>query len=145
VTSLAQRARLEIMKDSDDLYETGYGDEEGDQLTPSDALTGDDTDDPLDAGYTLPDRPSHSWRGETPNEALRGESLDDHLREEEPEVWDEPEDVASDTRAGRLVAPDEGDRAPDESDLIATDVGRAGYASSAEEAAVHIVDEEERL
>ena len=133
------------MKDSDDLYETGYGDEQGDQLTPSDALTGDDTDDPLDAGYTFPDRASHSWRGETPNEALRGESLDDHLREEEPEVWEAPEDVPGDERAGRLVAPDEGDHAPTESDLIASDRGRAGYGASAEEAAVHVVDEESAL
>jgi len=132
------------MSDSDDLYETGYGDTEGDQLTPSDALTGDDTEDPLDAGYTVPDRPSHSWRGETPNEALAGESLDTHLAEEEPEVWDLPEDVEGDSRAGRLVAPDEGARSPQESDLIADDRGRAGYASSAEEAAVHIVDDEER-
>jgi hypothetical protein len=133
------------MKDSDDLYETGYGAVDGDQLTPSDALTGDDTDDPLDAGYTVPDRASHSWRGETPNEALAGESLDAHLAEEEPEVWDEPEDVESDVRAGRLVAPDEGAHAPEESDLIASDVGRAGYAASAEEAAMHIEDEDEPL
>ena len=135
------------MKDSDsnDLYETGYGAVDGDQLTPSDALTGDDTEDPLDAGYTLPERASHSWRGETPDEALRGESLDDHLAEEEPEVWDETEDVEGDERAGRLVAPDEGDHAPVESDLLASDVGRAGGAASAEEAAVHIVDEESPL
>ena len=130
------------MADSDDLYETGYGDPQGDQLTPSDALTGDDTEDPLDAGYTVPDRPSHSWRGETPNEALH-ESLDEHLAEEEPEVWDQTEDVEGDDRAGRLVAPDEGAHASVESDLIASDRGRAGYASSAEEAAVHIVDDEE--
>lgn len=133
------------MGDSDDLYETGYGAVDGDQLTPSDALTGDDTDDPLDAGYTLPERPSHSWRGETPNEAVAGESLDEHLAEEEPEVWDEPEDVEPDVRAGRLVAPDEGARAPEESDLIASDRGRAGYAASAEEAAMHVVDEDEAL
>jgi hypothetical protein len=133
------------MKDSDDLYETGYGAVDDDQLTPSDALTGDDTDDPLDAGYTVPDRASHSWRGETPNEALAGESLDAHLAEEEPEVWDESEDVESDVRAGRLVAPDEGAHAPEESDLIASDVGRAGYAASAEEAAMHIEDEDEPL
>jgi hypothetical protein len=132
------------MKDSDDLYETGYGSPEGDQLTPSDALTGDDTDDPLEAGYTLPDRESHSWRGETPNEALDGESLDDHLAEEEPEVWDTDDDFDVEERAGRLVAPDEGAHSAAESDLIASDRGRAGYGSSAEEAAVHIVDDEER-
>lgn len=133
------------MGESDDLYETGYGAVDGDQLTPSDALTGDDTDDPLDAGYTVPDRASHSWRGETPNEALEGESLDAHLAEEEPEVWEETEDVEGDERAGRLVAPDEGAHSPQESDLIADDRGRAGYAASAEEAAMHIVDEDRPL
>ncbi len=131
------------MADSDDLYATGYTNE--DQLTPSDALTGDDTDDPLDAGYTVPERASHSWRGETPNEALH-ESLDDHLAEEEPEVWDtDVDDVEGDERAGRLVAPDEGAHAPKESDLLASDRGRAGYAASAEEAAMHIVDEDRPL
>ena len=46
-------------------------------------------------------------------------------------------------RAGRLVAPDEGAHPDEETDEIATDVGRAGYASSAEEAAVHIRDEDD--
>ena len=58
-------------------------------------------------------------------------------------MWDQPEDVEGDDRAGRLVAPDEGAHASVESDLIASDRGRAGYASSAEEAAVHIIDDEE--
>jgi len=49
--------------------------------------------------------------------------------------------AAADPRAGRLVAPDEGAHAVEEAEMIATDVGRAGYAASAEEAAVHIVDE----
>ena len=43
-------------------------------------------------------------------------------------------------RAGRLVAPDEGAHPDEESDEIASDVGPAGYASSAEEAAVHITE-----
>jgi hypothetical protein len=47
----------------------------------------------------------------------------------------------ADRRAGRLVAPDEGAHADEEKDEIATDVGRAGYAASAEEAAVHIVED----
>ena len=45
-------------------------------------------------------------------------------------------------RAGRLVAPDEGAHPDEEKDEIATDVGPAGYASSAEEAAMYIVDED---
>jgi hypothetical protein len=39
------------------------------------------------------------------------------------------------------VAPDEGVHEDTEKDEIASDVGPAGYASSAEEAAVHIIEE----
>ena len=46
------------------------------------------------------------------------------------------------TRSGRLVAPDEGAHGDEESRLIATDVGIDGAAASAEEAAMHIVDED---
>jgi hypothetical protein len=41
------------------------------------------------------------------------------------------------------VAPDEGVHADLEKDEVAYDVGRAGNAASAEEAAVHVVEEEE--
>jgi hypothetical protein len=127
------------MSESDDLYVAGVVGH--DQVDPSDSLTGDNTEDPLDAGYSPPDRPSHSWRGDTADEALDGESLDDHLAEEEPDISaDDPDTSEAEPRAGRLVAPDEGAHADEEKDEIATDVGRAGYASSAEEAAVHIYD-----
>jgi Family of unknown function (DUF5709) len=130
------------MTESDDLYVGGMVDR--DQVDPSDSLTGDNTEDPLDAGYSPPDRPSRSWRGETDSEAREGESLDEHLAEEEPEVGlDDILETDEAPRAGRLVAPDEGAHPDEESDEIATDVGRAGYASSAEEAAVHIHDEDE--
>jgi hypothetical protein len=46
-------------------------------------------------------------------------------------------------RAGRLVAEDEGAHPDAEADLVARDVGISGAAASAEEAAVHIVDDEE--
>jgi hypothetical protein len=127
------------MTHSDDLYAGGFVGK--DQLDPSESLTGDNTDDPMDAGYNPPDRESHSWRGDTADEAREGESLDRHLAEEEPEVWDrDGDDLSAEERAGRLVAPDEGAHERTESDEVAEDVGRAGYASSAEEAAVHIVD-----
>ena len=126
------------MSESDDLYVGGYGG--NDQVDPSESLTGDNTQDPLDAGYTVPDRPSHSWRGDTVAEERAGESLDQHLAEEEPEVTDEDIDPEQ-PRAGRLVAPDEGAHPVEEKDAVATDVGRAGYAASAEEAAVHIVED----
>ncbi|MGL4746080.1 MAG: DUF5709 domain-containing protein [Dermatophilaceae bacterium] len=47
-------------------------------------------------------------------------------------------------RAGRLVAPDEGGRADTESDLVGEDVGVDGAGASAEEAAVHVVYEDDR-
>jgi Family of unknown function (DUF5709) len=46
-----------------------------------------------------------------------------------------------DLRAGRLVSPDEGAHADDEKDLVAGDVGIDGAAASAEEAAVHVVED----
>jgi hypothetical protein len=46
-----------------------------------------------------------------------------------------------DPRAGRLVAPDEGLESDTEKDLIARDAGISGAGASAEEAAVHIVDD----
>jgi hypothetical protein len=46
-----------------------------------------------------------------------------------------------DVRAGRLVSPDEGAHADDEKDLVAGDVGIDGAAASAEEAAVHVVED----
>jgi hypothetical protein len=131
------------MSESDDLYVGGVVGH--DQVDPSDSLTGDNTEDPLDAGYSPPDRESHSWRGDTADEAYDGESLDDHLAEEEPDISPEDDDTSdAEPRAGRLVAPDEGAHADEEADEIARDVGRAGYASSAEEAAVHIRDEDDR-
>jgi hypothetical protein len=44
-------------------------------------------------------------------------------------------------RAGRLVDPDEGVREDTEKDVVGSDVGIDGGAASAEEAAMHIVDE----
>ena len=127
---------------SDDLYEGGF--EGGDQIDPSESLTGDNTEDPLDAGYSPPERePRASRYGTTAEEQRAGESLEQRLAEEEPDVgsFDLP-DSEPDERAGRLVAPDEGAHADVESDEIAFDVGRAGYAASAEEAAVHVEDED---
>lgn len=129
------------MSESDDLYVGGFGG--NDQVDPSESLTGDNTEDPLDAGYSPPERASHSWRGDTAGEAREGESLDRHLAEEEPEVWSDGEDdVEAEPRTGRLVAPDEGAHERTESDEVAQDVGRAGSASSAEEAAMHVVDDD---
>ncbi|MER6984744.1 DUF5709 domain-containing protein, partial [Streptomyces carpinensis] len=45
-------------------------------------------------------------------------------------------------RSGRLVAPDEGAHEDEEAALVAMDVGIDGAAASAEEAAMHVVDED---
>ena len=46
-------------------------------------------------------------------------------------------------RAGRLVAPDEGFGEDADEELFATDVGIGGGAASAEEAAMHIIEDED--
>ena len=127
---------------SDDLYAGGF--EGADQIDPSESLTGDNTEDPLDAGYSPPDRePRASRYGTTADEQRAGESVEQRLAEEEPDVGSSDwTDTEPNERAGRLVAPDEGAHPDQESDEIAFDAGRAGYASSAEEAAVHIEDED---
>ncbi len=52
-------------------------------------------------------------------------------------------DDGPDPRAGRLVAEDEGAHPDEEADLVATDVGFSGGAATAEEAAVHVVEEDD--
>jgi hypothetical protein len=140
------------MTDNDDLfgdsvYESGV--EDAEDLDPAENLTGDglDLDEPLDTGYSPPDyRPRATRYGTTGLEQAEGETLDQRLAEEEPDI--DPEDTdddgsEADPRAGRLVAPDEG-MGPDlEKDEVAYDAGKAGSAASAEEAAVHVIDEDE--
>jgi hypothetical protein len=99
------------------------------------------------------------------SDAGEQESLDQLLAEEEPDTSldadDElPEDRDDDNeadeyldglllddgpdpRAGRLVAEDEGAHADDEEDLVARDVGIDGGAASAEEAAIHVVEDDD--
>ena len=133
----------------------------------SDTLTGDPGDDPLDRGVATPERWSAGMRfGTTAGEQQAGESLDDLLAEEEPDTPsdiddEDQEDFAGDPdvaeedldglllddgpnpRAGRLVAEDEGAHPDTEADLVARDAGIDGGAASAEEAAVHVVDEDD--
>jgi nitroreductase len=52
-------------------------------------------------------------------------------------------DDGPDPRAGRLVAEDEGAHPAAEADLVAQDVGIDGGAASAEEAAVHVVEDDD--
>jgi hypothetical protein len=129
----------------DSVYEGGDAVDDAEDLDPVENLTGDDPDEIMQTGYNPPDREPYNLRHvPTPFEERQGESLDDHLAEEEPDIWarEADDDLEPDPRAGRLVAPDEGAHPDEEKDEVASDVGPAGYASSAEEAAVHIVDED---
>lgn len=114
-------------------------------LDSSDTLDDDLVGDPLDVGIAAADRWSGANRfGTTPAEQRQGESLDQRLAEEVPDVdpsaepVDDEDDIArrgdeSEPRAGRLV--------PDGDDLLAEDVGIDGGAASAEEAAMHVVED----
>ena len=128
----------------------------------SDTLEGNPGDDPLDRGVAPPERWSSAIRLGSEDEP---ESLDRLLSEEEqdtpfdvdddlPEDRDDEDeadeyldglllDDGPDPRSGRLVAEDEGAHPVDETDLVARDVGIDGGAASAEEAAVHVVEDDD--
>lgn len=96
------------------------------QLTEQDTLDDTGVEDPLDRGYSPPDR-EPSIDIPTPEEERRGESLDQRLAEE----YSEEDEHRDPTRAGRLYEDS------DEDPMTARDAGIDGAAASAEEAAVH--------
>lgn len=122
--------------------------EQLDQLQPDDTLVYRGTDDVLDEGYSAPEKWSAAERyGNTAQEEHAGESLEQRLAQEEPEARDDYDTEFLDDgevgriRAGRLVDPNWGFGEDDEAELIGDDVGIDGAGASAEEAAVHIVDQ----
>jgi hypothetical protein len=145
--------------EADETYHGYSVDDETQPQGSGDSLVDDrGLDEPLDEGYSPPERWSAGQRyGNTPLEESEGETLDQRLEQEIPEPdpyaeaeaeaergeLDPPDDQVGDQRAGRLVDPDEGVRADTEQHLVAEDVGIDGAAAGAEEAAVHVVDETE--
>ena len=125
-----------------------------DQLQPADTLDDRGVEDVLDEGYSPPEKPIGSRaHGTTPAEVAAGETLEDRIAQEEPEVDpyaeahagipdEESPDQVGQERAGRLTAPDEGLRQDVDAELVADDHGIDGAAASAEEAAVHVIDDE---
>ena len=125
----------------DSVYEGGDAVEDAENLDPLENLTGDDPDEVMQTGYNPPDREPHNLRdAPTPAEEREGPSLDDRLAAEEPDVSEQAAPGTPDAhRAGRLVSPGQDALAEsEEATEVAEDVGPAGYASSAEEAAVHV-------
>jgi len=122
-----------------------------DQMQPYDTLNDRGVEDVLDEGYTAPEKWSAGEGfGTTAEEQRQGETLDQRLQQENPE----PDPYAAETetlddgevggrRAGRLVDPDGGIGLDEEKDLVGEDVGIDAGAAGAEEAAVHVIDENE--
>jgi hypothetical protein len=120
--------------------------EQLDQLEPQRSLVDRGVDDVLDEGYSPPERYSRLIREgehETLDERLEEEipERDPYAVEDEGEILDDGE--VGDERAGRLVDPNGGIGPDLERDLVGNDVGIDGGAASAEEAAVHIVSDNE--
>ncbi|HEX5405794.1 MAG TPA: DUF5709 domain-containing protein [Pseudonocardiaceae bacterium] len=143
------------------------------QLDAEDTLDNTGVADPLDEGYSPVERPLavDDW-GTTAREEAEGESLDGRLAREVPDVgYVDPldelnrddgigdtsdtdgeliDDEVGERRSGRLVS--ESYVAEDaasvggserDADLWAVDVGIDGAGASAEEAAVHVVPDED--
>jgi Family of unknown function (DUF5709) len=137
--------------DGDQEIYDGYSVDDEDQPGNIDDLGDEDVDDELDRGYSPPEHYSAGQGyGNTPWEEEHRETIDQRIGQEEPDddVDDQSRDEdyvddgeVGDARAGRLVDPDQGLEEDTEKDLVADDVGIDGAASSAEEAAVHIVED----
>ncbi len=147
----------------DTTIESGeYSVDDDNQLQPEDTLVDRGVDDILDEGISPPERPYAKTVLDHPGK----ETLDELLAEEEPDplsrinnVLDELDQERSDeaereaefpeddevgrARSGRLVASNLGSGEDDDAELFASDVGIDGGAASAEEAAMHIIGDED--
>ena len=148
-----------------------YSLDDEDQLQAEDTLDDRGVDDLLDEGYSPPERPRGvDAFGTTLAEQRQGESIEQRLAHEEPDPANAFEDPLAESdmvggddmdaiaaegdflgdgevgsrRSGRLMAPDEGTHEDTESDMVADDMGIDGGGSSAEEAAMHIIEDEPR-
>ena len=130
-----------------------YGDysvDDEDQPGNIDDLGDEDVEDELDRGYSPPERYSAGQGyGNTPWEEEHRATIDQRIGQEVPEVdpYAETDDEVLDdgevgnARAGRLVDTDQGLGEDTEKDLVGDDVGIDGAGASAEEAAVHVVED----
>ncbi len=126
--------------------------EQLDQLQPDETLLDRGVDDVLDEGYVTPENWSVAQGfGNTVAEMRQGETLEQRIAQELPEIvpddtpWNpdpnEHREVGR-ARAGRLVDAQDGYGGEDAvAESVGRDVGIDGGAASAEEAAMHIIDD----
>ncbi len=132
-----------------------------DQLQPQDTLVDRDVTDALDEGFSAPERPlgldalipsgdmDRLLEQEEPDPAARINVLVDEAERRRSDAAEQEaefprhEEVGRD-RAGRLVAPDRGLSEDSEPQLVAADLGICGGAASAEEAAVHVIENDDQ-
>jgi len=130
-----------------------------DQVQPQDSLVDRGVDDILDEGISPPEKLRGSTaKGVTVTEQREGENIEERLGQEVPDAYadltfdddldasseqgDPDDSAAGDSRAGRLIAPDAGIGEDREKAAVADDVGMSGGSASAEEAAVHVRDDD---
>jgi hypothetical protein len=128
------------------------------QLESGETLDGPPGTDAMDAGYVAPNRPfGLDDPDTTPEGQRRGDTLDARLAREVPDDVETTDGVtaaadptaddlgseAGQERAGRLVADDTSPDTRATDVLDADDAGISGGVASAEEAAVHEIDEDE--
>ena len=138
-------------------YSAEYSVDDEDQITGEDALSGEvlegEVRDELDHGIVTADRYSTDY-GNTPWEEEHRECIDQRTHQEVPEAdpyaveYDDAEESddpdgreVGTKRAGRLVDPDRGEGEDAESELYGIDAGIDGAGASAEEAAIHIIED----
>jgi hypothetical protein len=92
----------------------------------------DDTEEELEDALELDDEEPEDAEDFDEDDDAGDEDVDGLLLDDGP-----------DPRAGRLVAEDEGAHPDEEEDLVARDVGIDGGAATAEEAAMHVVEEDD--
>lgn len=143
------------MEATDDFFNEPVPDESEqlDQLQEGDSLVNRGVADVLDEGYTTPEGWSPAQRfGNTPEEMRQGESIEQRVKQEVPEPdpdkqsdgerWNKDGDKrqVGGERAGRLM----GVQGPGgRQHTLGVDVGYSGGAASAEEAAMHVISDED--
>jgi hypothetical protein len=124
------------------------------QLESGETLDGPPGTEAMDALYVAPNKPfGLDDPAVTPDGQRHGDTLDERLDREVPDDVESvaaPDPTADDLgseagqeRAGRLTADDTADDTRATDVLDADDAGISGGVASAEEAAVHVIDEDE--